>query len=347
MKMRISERGFGTPLFEESYPDDFKSPTGISQHRSTLSHRVGDIDVHETWFEGMLITHGQATLKDQFLASMESDACVIEMHFSLSGSTGVKFDGGDSLPDAFASAEHNIIYTPGFSGDMELKPSSTTHHFFEAHLTESFFRRLILEESTGLSALAKKIDRKEMAAISKRNLGITVKMNSIISDIMHCERKGSLQRIYLESKVLELLMLQVEQFESSLNHQKQFRVQSSDIEKLRYAKQLIEEDPTMYHSLFDLARKAGLNEYKLKTGFRELWGTTVFGYMHQLRMEQARKMLLEQQHTVGEVADQAGYRNPHHFTVAFKKYFGCLPSELKNLNKVLPKITSSGSIKIQ
>jgi AraC-like DNA-binding protein len=48
-------------------------------------------------------------------------------------------------------------------------------------------------------------------------------------------------------------------------------------------------------------------------------------------MEQAKHMLLEQGKTVGEAADQAGYRNAHHFTAAFKKYFGYLPSQLKRL----------------
>lgn len=325
----MTEKELNEILYEDSFPENFKSPEGVSEKRSSLSHPLGNMNVHETWFEGVMINHGVSRIYDELHVNMETDAPIIEMHFSLAGNTGVRFSGYNALPEGFGKAEHNIIYTPGFKGDLRLKASPEGHHFFEVHLTEAFFKKLVLEECHVLSALVRHIERKEIAALSKRNLSITTRMNSIIHDIMHCKRKGSIQRIYLEAKVLELLMLQAEQYEGSLVTRKQPRLQAPDIEKLHYARWILEQQPDVTHSLKGLAKATGLNEYRLKQGFKELWGATVFGFLHQLRMEQARLMLLEQGKTVGEVADYAGYKNPHHFTASFKKHFGCLPREVK------------------
>jgi AraC-like DNA-binding protein len=331
MKMKMTGRGHNGILFEEAFPDEFRSAAGISEKALHVSLPIGNMSVNETWFEGILINYGEGTIYNEVHLDVETDTSIIEMHFSLSGKTGIKFSGHSAMPEEFGAAEHNIVYTPAFTGDIKLKPSPSGHRFFEVHLTETFFKRLVFEETTILAGLAKKIERKEMAALSKDNQAITAKMNSIIFDMINCKRKGSLQRMYLESKVLELLMLQAEQFEQGVKSPKQVRLQSADIEKLHHTKWMIEQNLDNPCSLSELSRKVGLNEYKLKKGFREIWGTTVFGYLHNLRMEQAKHMLLEQGKTVGEAADQAGYRNAHHFTAAFKKYFGYLPSQLKRL----------------
>ncbi|MDB9384626.1 helix-turn-helix transcriptional regulator [Nodularia spumigena CS-584] len=56
-----------------------------------------------------------------------------------------------------------------------------------------------------------------------------------------------------------------------------------------------------------------MNERKLKQGFRQIFGTTVFGYLHDHRMEQAKQMLAEQKLSVAEVAHAVGYSHLSHF----------------------------------
>lgn len=77
----------------------------------------------------------------------------------------------------------------------------------------------------------------------------------------------------------------------------------------------------------ELAHKCGLNDFKLKSGFKQLYGNTVFGYLGNLRMEVALRLLKEQK-SVRLVAEEIGYKNPQHFTAAFKKKYGVLPSQV-------------------
>jgi AraC-like DNA-binding protein len=83
-------------------------------------------------------------------------------------------------------------------------------------------------------------------------------------------------------------------------------------------------------TLLDLSHTIGLNDFKLKRGFKQLYGVTIFEFLIQARMEKARQLLQNADMTVHAVAIAVGYKNISSFTVAYKKKFGQLPSEVKN-----------------
>jgi AraC-like DNA-binding protein len=101
-----------------------------------------------------------------------------------------------------------------------------------------------------------------------------------------------------------------------------------DLDRVREARTLLLNRMEAPPTLPELARLAGLNEVKLKAGFRRLWGTTVFGLLRRERMAAARKFLLERRGTVGEAAYRVGYTNTSHFAEAFQKEFGVPPGAL-------------------
>jgi AraC-like DNA-binding protein len=91
-----------------------------------------------------------------------------------------------------------------------------------------------------------------------------------------------------------------------------------------------DEDVVRLHfSLRGRYRRVGLNEYKLKRGFRELFGTTVFAYLSEQRLALAKRMLLDTDKTAAEIAFELGYATPQHFSAAFKKRFGVSPKSMR------------------
>ncbi|MBT1689705.1 helix-turn-helix transcriptional regulator [Dawidia soli] len=156
------------------------------------------------------------------------------------------------------------------------------------------------------------------------SMPLTPSMKIILYKIRTCRDSGLLKRMLLESKVLDLLVLLLKQ----ITPERQFRgltVRLDDVDKLYEVKRLVEQHITHQHSLRELARQVGLNEFKLKKGFRELFGTTIFSYLLDLRMEHARQLLLQGTMTVKEVAEEVGYRYTKNFLAAFKKKFKILP----------------------
>ena len=76
-----------------------------------------------------------------------------------------------------------------------------------------------------------------------------------------------------------------------------------------------------------LAHRIGLNERTLRDEFRKRTGHTIGEFERKQRMERARVLIETQGFGVHEAALQVGYSNPSHFSKAFRKYFGHLPSE--------------------
>lgn len=78
-----------------------------------------------------------------------------------------------------------------------------------------------------------------------------------------------------------------------------------------------------------LARMAGLNETKLRGGFKEMFGCTVHAFIQNCRMSKAVKMLTSSDISISDIAYEVGYEHPTNFTQAFKRHFGYAPKVLR------------------
>ena len=100
--------------------------------------------------------------------------------------------------------------------------------------------------------------------------------------------------------------------------------------KLIEAKELLNTRIDNPPTIVELSKLTGINEYKLKKGFKELFGTTIFGYIHHSRMSLAKRLLLGTDKSAKEIAYETGYSSPQHFSNAFKKQFGITPNNVRN-----------------
>lgn len=82
-------------------------------------------------------------------------------------------------------------------------------------------------------------------------------------------------------------------------------------------------------SLKEMANEAGTNEHKLKSGFKEIYGTTIFRYQTQKRLKQAELLIKNTPLSIKTIADSTGYKSFPHFSRSFKKKYGCSPREFR------------------
>ena len=166
--------------------------------------------------------------------------------------------------------------------------------------------------------------------IFHRQVGaITPAMKQALRQIINCPYQGITKQIYLESKALELISLQLTQLIQSqsgiISSCLSGCLQPDDIERIHQAKSILEANLENPPSLMELARKVQLNDYKLKRGFKEVFGTTTFGYLQKIRMERGKNLLAEGILTIAGVAQTVGYKSQSRFCDAFKKHFGTTP----------------------
>lgn len=150
---------------------------------------------------------------------------------------------------------------------------------------------------------------------------------AIAQELAALEGDNTRERLLIEAKSLEWLALILDQPVFSPCRAITPLRDSREANALTAAARLMEERFSEDHSIANLSRAVHLNEFKLKRGFKEHYGTTIFGYLRQIRMEKAREMLRQPNASVIETANAVGYSNPSHFARAFKQAFGINPSE--------------------
>jgi len=327
MKTRIYGEDLNEMLLEAEYPQWFKDQDAeVLERTFSADIFVGKGEYKEVFFEGVHIGYGNLELANNTLFNFESDFETVEMHFGLHGTTITTSDNFNQTIK-FSPGSHNVFYTKGFRGESQWS-SRTPLRIFEVNMTPSFFERYLPNGHHLFEGFKKAMNHRKTAILSNENYPITLEMYGIINDIIRCERQGIFKRIFLESKVIALLLLQLEQI-SSANTPKVYKnIKREDVEKMYAVKELLDMNFTKTDTLCDLAKKVGTNEYTLKRGFKELFGVSVFQYWKGLRLETAKSMLFDDGLSVQEVSQKIGYKNPQHFTTAFKKRFGIVPSKI-------------------
>ncbi len=107
------------------------------------------------------------------------------------------------------------------------------------------------------------------------------------------------------------------------------KVKPADMGKLMEIESLLVRDfSTAPPTIASLAEKSGMSLSKLKSAFKRVYGTGIYEYYQKNRMQKARSMLLTGQYNVKEVGTQLGYSNLSNFSLAFKKEFKMLPSQV-------------------
>ncbi len=161
--------------------------------------------------------------------------------------------------------------------------------------------------------------------IEPRTLNPSIKI--ILNQLISKQISEALRPIYIKGKVYELLSYYFNTTTEEDSNTCPYISNEETISQIKHAKQLIIKEMNNPPSLNDLAKEVGLNIKKLKTGFKEFYGVPVYAFLLNYKMELAKKLLIEKQLNVNEIALQLGYSASSHFIAAFKKKYGITPKQ--------------------
>lgn len=200
-------------------------------------------------------------------------------------------------------------------------------------ISPDYFMKL-LEESKILtcSQFEKKIYSIHNDNILINESTITPAIQIVLHEILNEPFHSSIKRLYLEGKVHELMALKLNQLIATQDYNpvktQSIVLRSDDIEKIKSAGEIIEKHIADPPTISQLARQIGINEFKLKNGFKLIFGKTIFGYLRELRLEKAMLLIEQREMNIAEISFEVGYRNPAHFADAFRCCYGINPGRL-------------------
>jgi AraC-like DNA-binding protein len=157
-------------------------------------------------------------------------------------------------------------------------------------------------------------------------------MQEIIQQMLAAPYAAALRRFYFENQVRELLFHWLVTMPEPRGIE---GLSAEDIGRLLKVEQLILDDLTTHHSIPELARKAHMSQFKLKSGFKKVTGMGLFERLKEARLQRAKQLLLQTDEMVRHIYHQVGYESITGFIDAFRERFGLSPTDYRK--KYRPK----------
>lgn len=159
-------------------------------------------------------------------------------------------------------------------------------------------------------------------------LTVTAEIIECASALLNNPVSGLLRLPYAEAKTLELLTLCVAAF-GRLEEAAVQQFSEVDVGRFHKAREILASRFRPPPTISSLARELAINETKLKSGFKALFGHTVFEYGHECRMQHALHLLRDKRLRISKVAEAVGYQHQGTFASAFKSHFGIRPKDVR------------------
>jgi AraC-like DNA-binding protein len=156
---------------------------------------------------------------------------------------------------------------------------------------------------------------------------VSAEIMDVVRGIPECPYGDTLREFYLKNKLDLLIFLMLTL--AFKNEPEEDEPTAKEIEAAEAAKKIILSDITIHHSIPEIARQVKLNEFRLKYVFRYIYKTGVFEYLLQARMEAAKRMLVQTDFSIKEIAERTGYQSQSSFIGAFRKHFGYTPGSVR------------------
>ena len=256
-----------------------------------------------------------------FKANHEVSNGLIQFHFGIKGNAKFVFNQGNYALE-LKEEKSLLFYNPKkeLPLNIELAPNTWVISMI---ISIQKFHALFSTEADYITFLS--ADNKDKKYYNEEN--ISPSMAIVLSQLFHYSLHPSIKNLYYKGKGYELLSLYFNKTEDPNAEQCPFLIDEDNVMKIRKAKEIIIANMAEPPGLQELADEIGLNLKKLKMGFKQIYGDTVYGFLFDYKMDYARQLLDSGSYNVNEVGLKIGYSTGSHFIAAFKKKFGTTPKK--------------------
>jgi AraC-like DNA-binding protein len=271
--------------------------------------------------DGFFVLTYQNESSDIQIAEREIDSRFIQFHFCIKGSSEFIFNNGNYR---LKIEEENslLLYNPQRDLPIHLEVNAKSW-LVSVLVSIKKFHGLFSQEADYITFLSDDNKDKKYYKDGKISPSMAIALNQIINYNLN----SSIKSLYFKGKALELLSLYFNRSEDADIEQCPFLVDETNVIKIRKAKDIIISRMAEPPTLQELSDEIGLSLKKLKEGFKQIYGDSVFSFLFDYKMEVARKLLEAGNYNVNEVGLKVGYSTSSHFISAFKKKYGTTPKK--------------------
>lgn len=219
----------------------------------------------------------------------------------------------------------NIVYLAAGKGTTYLE-RGYEYRTFDICFSIEYIRELI-HLFPQVADFISKVRQNIPAVLFPNHPWVNTSMLEIIDQLLNCTFDGELRNYYFVHKAEEFLLLVLTQAPADAGIDS--GLSRSATESVYQARYIIETRFSEHLVLQDIAKYVGLNETKLKTGFKQIFGVGIFEHLLKTRMRVAKTLLLESDKPIKAIAKLTGYATRQGFITAFKNYYDDTPSSFR------------------
>jgi AraC-like DNA-binding protein len=258
---------------------------------------------------------------DPFRVERHISQGLIQFHFGIKGKAKFIFNQGNYALD-LKEEKSLLFYNP--QKELPLNLELGAHSWvISVIISIQKFHSLFSSEAGYIPFLSEENNDKKYY----KEDNISPSMAIVLSQMFHYNLNPSIKNLYYKGKGYELLSLYFNRTEDPNAEQCPFLIDEENVLKIRKAKDIVIANMAEPPGLQELADQVGLNLKKLKMGFKQIYGDTVYGFLFDYKMDYARKLLDSGSYNVNEVGLKIGYSTGSHFIAAFKKKFSTTPKK--------------------
>ncbi len=157
----------------------------------------------------------------------------------------------------------------------------------------------------------------------------TSRLNAITADIINNKFMDGLRLSYVFGRAVELLCLALNELIHTDDPISRVKLSGPDEIALEKAKSILLDSYKDPPTVSEISRLIGINRNKLFYGFKAQYSKTISDFIQEQRLEEGKRLLIETDLSIIEVAALVGFKHQCNFSTAMKRYFGLSPSQLR------------------
>ncbi len=277
------------------------------------------------------LTNSYAQVAENVLLYPDVGVKSVSLYFVKDGGCSLSVNKRTKKEMQIVPNSNNIFFMQEYCEEYYIYQKGGHYESQSLHLSIPYFENLVNLYPDLFSNVFLRYQKGEAFYLNDRFLRTNFELYTILEQIKNCNLIGNWNNAYVDAKVLELLSLIFKQEHCPINRYcGQFCKTCQDRDKIREAAYIMENNIDNPLTIRELALKVGINEKKLKYGFKEIFNNTVYGYLFDYKMKLAERLLRDTQEPISEIALQCGFEYPSHFSTAFKRRFGISPNKWRS-----------------
>ena len=274
--------------------------------------------------ENITVSFQEWILQQPFRLRVKHNSKMIKVQFEIAGNS--EFESLNNKSILIPSNHYQFINIPRTNGHITYNASRKV---LDIHIQEDFLFKFLKTQGYSEKQLREYFLLKNYTFYRKASI-ICENQKKLIEELLYHRYKSDFAKQFIRIKALELMMTV---FSGACNQITSIKWNQNDIDIMQSLKNYLDKSFHEELHLKTLTRMFGINEFKLKNAFKDLFDDTVFSYIRKQKLKRAKYLLLNSDLEIKEIAFLSGFKYSHHFSKVYYNYYKIKPSEFRNQNE--------------